>query len=952
MIPKEKLTRIENTASEVVEVINESTRWINNFLRDEERSDCNYDLKKCRRQINKIKAVVTQKPVIALFGASQVGKSYMANNLLYNSENKLEVFNHQDASTIDFIKYINPQGDGNEATGAVTRFTSDVETDINRYPVKLKIFNPKDVICIICDTYYNDFKEQDNPLPKRSQIIDFISGIQRMKSSVKHQYLTDDDVYSIKEYLEKYFSDKAFIIELEETGFWDSLADNIQYISSSNWVNIFSFLWNNHEELNQVFDACIIFLGTYDFPKFFYVKFDTLLRDSVNPVIDVRGFIAFFDNLHSFEVQVENGQIYKADSSKLCFLTSEIVLSVSEGSVINRPFIKEVDIIDFPGARSRDELMVLTPENLFKMMVRGKVAYLFNSYSTDFKTNILAVCMRTEQSNVTTVPGLINRWIQENLGKTPEQRGLNLLTDHTPLFIIFTWWNKQLQYLEATDDPDPKDKIKKLFETRYSEEIIKAPFNWHDEWKIINNTTSRFDNFYLLRDFKRSDNIFKRVNGAEDESNPYLTGAIEEYNKNYREKFLEYHNSNKKFFRNPSLNFNEASIPNKDGSELIIKNLMPLSSNKVFVPIYINHLNGALTEARSKLKKHYHSDKADEQIKKAAKEGSDLQLKMDIVFGMDAYYFGSFIEHLTISESEVLKFYHDLLQSEKLVKKKDTNTYILLRLMNPGIKAELSYEENLEVLRLNYNKDSAEETEKHFKESEKIDLNELFYGDMYNLQNNSIILAEEARDYWYKTKLNLENFSFFTGMGFDKTLLTRLFETMQTSFEKHHLTKAIAEEIRNYVDVQKRIEKAEDMIAHITAGIINEFVNSVGWTYYPETEKEKFAETNRVNSLNLKLPNEQETFNAIERISGDDPTQMSLEKLIDYMDNLNENLSRRPIDKEVISYVPMVKNYQRWSELMKVAFISNCDIPTYNIEANNKLAKILDKIEGYNFSIA
>jgi len=379
--------------------------------------------------------------------------------------------------------------------------------------------------------------------------------------------------------------------------------------------------------------------------------------------------------------------------------------------------------------------------------------------------------------------------------------------------------------------------------------------------------------------------------------------------------------------------------------------LIPVSDNNISVPIYINYLNDAVSEAKTHLQKHYHSDQADEQIRKSAKEGSDLQLKMDIVFGMDAYYFGNFIEHLTITESEILKFYHDLLQSEKLVKKKNTNAYILLRLQNPDISPDLSYAENVEVLRVNYNKQTAEETEEHFREKEKIDLNELFFGDMYNLLDNSIILAEEAKQYWYANKLNVDNFSFFIDKGFEKSLLTGLFETLQTSFDKHKMTRMIAEEIRGYVDVQKRIEKAEDMIAHITAGIINEYVNTFGWAYYSEAEKQKMYATNTANNLNLKFPATEEKFHTIQKVSDGESSEMTLEKLIEYMDNLNENLSKNPVDKDIIKYVPMVKNYQKWSELMKIAFIANCDIPTYNMEANKVLSELLDRIRKFNFSI-
>ena len=49
--------------------------------------------------------------------------------------------------------------------------------------------------------------------------------------------------------------------------------------------------------------------------------------------------------------------------------------------------------------------------------------------------------------------------------------------------------------------------------------------------------------------------------------------------------------------------------------------------------------------------------------------------------------------------------------------------------------------------------------------------------------------------------------------------------------------------------------------------------------------------------------------------------------------------------------VPMIKNYERWCELMKISLVANCNIPTYDIEANQQLGLILDKIKEYNFSL-
>jgi hypothetical protein len=426
----------------------------------------------------------------------------------------------------------------------------------------------------------------------------------------------------------------------------------------------------------------------------------------------------------------------------------------------------------------------------------------------------------------------------------------------------------------------------------------------------------------------------------------------QKYHKDYYEKFMEFHRGKEGLFENPEASFLEASIPGKDGSGLIIQNLVPISSNTYSVPIYVNVLNEALKNVKEELKKHHQSDSADEQIKKAAEDGSDIQARMNSVFGLDTYYFGSFIEHLTISENEIVGFYHDLVRSEKLVRKKDLNKYILFRANSPRLSPDKTFEENIQVLQEDYNKTSPEDAQKYFTEKEGLDLQELFYGDLHNLQNNSQILADEARDYWVNTKLKLDRFSFFIEKGFDKGLLTKLFDNMRTSFEKLKITKQIAHEIREFVDGPKKIEEAEDMIAHITAGKINEFITSMGWTYYSPTEKAKIRETQKSNSLNLRIPNDQDVFQSLAKIVDEDSPAMSLEKLMDFMENLSEKLNEKPLDVATLQYTPMVKNYQRWSELMRISFVANCDIPTYNVDANQKLGSILDKLKDFSFSLA
>lgn len=971
-IPQDKLVHIANQTGNLVEVVNEGIIWADTFLSNENRAETKYDVKKYRRTLKKIKAVVDKKPAIALFGASQVGKSYMANNLLYNRDNKLMIYNHRgndkgehnfDWKLIDYLQNINPVGEQNEATGVVTRFTATSETDEKRLPVKIKVFSPMDIITIICDTYFQEFQEQDKKeSPKEEKVQEHINTIKNCINKNSFQnVLTDDDVYEIKEYIEKHFSKKAenLLLDLKNIGYWDILADNISYINENDWAKVFSILWNFHVELDELVTANIKTLSSISFEKTVWIGFGGVVR-SDKSIVDVATVKKFFDNEETIKVQTEDYSIKNIDAAKFSIVTLEVILSVDKGTVDNRPFINNIDIVDFPGARSRGGIHNLNNESLLMMLLRGKIAYLFNHYSSNYKTNTLSVCMRTAQTDTTTVPSLINSWIEDNLGITPTERATNVSSPPPPLFIIFTWWNTQLGFEATSGAPEPITRLTKQFETRFEEEIMGKgnAYNWNTNWIERSGQMQRFSNFYLLRDFARSKDFFKQNRDNNDQflneidNDYFINDASQKYYDNYKNDFIKYHNKENKFFENPEEAFTEASTPNKDGSEYIIKNLIPVSSNKVSVPIYLNVLNDAVTKLNTELNKHYHSNDSEERLRKSAQDATTIQLKMDIVFGLEAYYFGSFIEHLTLTESEIVTFYHDLLVNRVMVEKKDTSAYVLIRSRNTDLDANKTFDENLTVLMNNYSFSSLEETKKHFQESENIDLKELFYGGKSNLKENSLVLAEAAREYWFDTKLNPDKFQLFIDKGLEKGMLIKLFDNLRVSYDKKvKMTNRVATQIRHFVDVEKRIDRAEDMVAHITAGLINEFVTSFGWSFYSDEDKTKLREAEKNSHLRLSIPNDQELFQALERINEPHNERMSVEYLLDYMNDLASNLNKIPIDTKAIEHVPMIKNYKRWSELMKLSFIANNDIPTYNIEANKKLGTILERIKEYHFAI-
>ncbi|MFZ4671401.1 MAG: virulence factor SrfC family protein [Flavobacterium sp.] len=940
-----------NVIGKYIDIVDKSVQWVKAFEKGKKRSESFIDLKTQSIELRKLYQVIDRKPVITLFGASQVGKSYMADNLLNDDTNRFFVVNHQNKKPYNFKDEINPIGEGTEATGAITRFVSELESDIDLLPVKIKIFKPVDIICIIIDSVYNDFKETKNyPKPDKTQILAHLNQIENyIDKNVNQLFLSDNDIISIKQYLHSFSSNTvAFLKDLDTLEFWEKVGENIQYIPPKAWSSIFNILWYSSEEMNSILEESLGLMEQLNFEFELNIDFAPLLRinkdekDKYIPVINVDCFKYFFDkDVKKTVVQTKQKNLIEVNNSILGYLTQEIVLTVSDSTILNKPFIKNIEILDFPGARSRGEFTNFSDK--VEMLKRGKIAYLFNKYSDNYQASILAVCFRSVvQSNVRTVPAILNNWINKNIGETEEMRDNFIQNNLPPLFIVSTWWNKMLEY--NSNSIVIIERLSNYFTYRFDEEIFKG-FDWINNWQKKNNV---FNNFYLLRSATEqfSGSFFKYDSSGNeilDLSNAYVSDRTKGFIEQIKQEFVRL-NESYKYFSNPNKSFDEASLPGKDGSAWIIENLLKRANSKFTLPLFINKTNDAVNNVNNILRPKFRSGGADEAIKKNHRHSLDLRLNLNVNFEKNPYLFGQFIQQFLVSESKIFEFYHDLLQSNLLIKKQELNKYILLRVDNPSINLNLSFEENIELLRQRYRYDTSEQVIEYFNNND-IDLNQLFFGDLHNLQNNSLILAEKAMEYWFNEKLTIENFDDFKKYNLNQNLLNELFDVLKTLFkDKLKLQDYISMLIRQFVDGQIKIDKAEDMIAHITAGVINKFVTSSGWEFFDQDRKDEIKATSEINQLNLIFPDD--NSNKIEFVvSNQKSDALSIEEVLEYMENLNSNLNQKTIDDKMKKMVPMISNFQRWLNLMEIAFITTCDIPNYDINANNKLGEILKEFD-------
>ena len=936
-----RLEEIANQTQDMITDINKSIEWSKENLREEQVDKAAYDLKASRRKLKKIKKAVTSNTTIAVFGASQQGKSYLVKNMLCDENSVLKIPDKGNNKNYDFISHINPPGGGAEATGLVTRFTYESELG-NCPPIKIRLLNPAEIITIITDSYFSDFKIRKNDI-KAEDVKRLVEKLPDFYSPKQQDVFTDDDVYSIEEYLKDVYYKTNLQHKLDayyDANYWNVLANNIQKIDPKNWVRVFEILWGNQERLSSLFVELLNGLKNVGFSKVIYTDFEAVLVPKT--ILDVTRLkeltSAYKGDL--LKVETSDKKEFTIGRNVLSAIASELILNISDDIYEKKgnEFLKDVDLLDFPGSRTRLELIEgeeLTDDDVTGMLLRGKVAYLFNTYSLNYEISNLLLCTGNTQSNVRSVPALVDKWINYNIGETPEKRSKVLSgASVPPLFVILTMWNCQLDY-DKDKGEDIEYKWKHRFDKLLGDEVFGS-YDWAKSWL----PETSFKNYYLLRDFKYSKDTFTgfEKNSVESGVDPEREEFYKEMKKSFRSSPLV-----KQFFNQPEDIWEKTSVPTVDGSRLIINSLAQSANNRTRSYRYSAILKEQKNDVTELLKRYYHDDDDAENIKKAVETGSSIHATADCVFGIDAIHFGEFIELFLITESEVYNLYHDLYASLTLADDNKINKYILIRdsaLKHGGLSTDKSYDNNLQTLLRTYNC----QDETRLAQLIKVDdFNDLFYGEMHQMKNRSQALAEHARDYWFDNSLNIKRFEKFVDLGFDKALLTDLIDNFKSQYDQLGLTKMIALRIREYVDKIKNINEAEYMVAHITSGIINDYVTSLGWSYYSEDKKQKIKSLNIDHNLNLIVPEDE----VIKSLSPEDYF-----RICESMENMNDILNERPTDNEKIKIIPMIANYRKWRELIKISFISGFDNIDYDIEANAMLGSILDNIKLYNFTIS
>tara|TARA_B110000285_G_scaffold235285_1_gene316073 strand:+ start:4125 stop:6893 length:2769 start_codon:yes stop_codon:yes gene_type:complete len=897
--------------------LNNASDWISNNLKFEERIVQGNEIKISRSDTHKICNSMESKPVFALFGASQVGKSYLVKNLISIEGAPLKIAGSD--REYDFLKEINPQGSGAESTGVVTRFA--LREKINsQFPIEIKLLTPKDIVIILCDSFFSDILKMDN----YPNITDFESECENLlekysNSNHNQENFTEDDIWDIKGYFTKNFNKFShYVNQIEDSNFWTCVGPLISKVPSNQWVSVFTILWNKNQFFDELFVKLIRVFDSIDFQTVVYAPFDVVLREK-GMILDVKRLSGILnDDVDPLDIKLLNDKLVSIGICQLSAITAELNLPIAESIGNQKEFLKTTDLLDFPGARGRLQLKQehINRESCPNMFLRGKVAYLFNRYSGNYEINNLLFCMHDAKLEVNELPSILFDWIQTNVGRDIEEREKRIGSlPQNPLFLVFTFFNKQLDFNKTNDLGDLNYKWKNRFNTFFENEFVTTKYDWDKNWTV---SKSLFNNFYLLRDFEYSNDVFSGFDESKKEN------GIHEYRKDYfkrlKESFLSFPFV-QSHFEDPQEMWGESASPAKDGSNLILDRLKPAANNFIKTKNYIEKLAEHKQKCVQILQKHAHSDDLGQKRNKAFRDGNDIHIGLNSLFDNPNVSLGMFINDMSVKETVVFNFLQE--NFLKLSQSKELDSSLIFKRQHPDLNSSMSKEDNLSILKDDFKMESIDEVNSYLQNN-NIDIEKVLENKVIT---SATRLVDGVLELWFKS-LEIDNFSVYAEYGLKTTILNSLVENLVNTFEILNVRNILIDLFEKKTRMIEPGPNAIEYLAHVSSNYINEFVASFGMSFMSDERLEGLNDLGRDFDLDLSLLNEQ--------------TVVLEKSLIDIFDS--------PASVEQQS-IPLIENYSLFILKVRLALLSNCGFASYNVESNNELMEIINNIEELEFKI-
>lgn len=924
-----------------IEIINDSLAWAKQFGKDAFPQEL---FKEFRRKLNKIQKALELNCSAAAYGESQVGKSYLMSSLLSSSSHPFVI--EHGGKEYSFINEINSSGGNNsmiESTGVITRFTIKRKSDTPKDKVKILNLSVVDIILLLADSYYNDIKINLDTVLSFDAINKELENLSHLWESrkIQHTIITEDDIKDINDYIKEVIGNSAAAVY--QSNFCKIIAPVVQYISVDKWIDVFSLLWNKNPEIDRLFATLINAYKKLDFQQEVYVPFDALLN-SKGTLLNIKWLDTVCgvkidtgtDDLYT-DVFDAKGRLLASNFSKgeLSALIAEITFELPETLADERKFLKEMDLLDFPGARSREKKKEKEISTVLPVMLRrGKVAYLFNKYSRSLQISSVLFCHHHNQKTEPTIGETINTWIEENIGKNPEERSkiLRFTNGVAPLFFVATKFNADLERTrnDKSDEYETLDKHWNRFDTVFPE-IIK-PNTWFDEWTITNGgKIIPFQDVYPLRDFYWSgkNGLFEGYSDGvvkSAETSVHIYPDYPDYWDRLKDSFMR-HKFVRTHFQDPEATWDEVATLNNDGSKAIIRNLDSISTvlDRARKERYQLELDQLKKELVGALQVYYEPEDAEAKNKKVRLIAGDIRRSLMHAVSADPAIFGKIIDSFMVSSEALRNIAYDIIVCHTETPK-DFTAINFIR-ASAGIDIKDNQQTNIEKLLEYYILEDEQELKTYLK-SQGFEIEDVISKEIHTLSSMGDVITKQIVDYWIEY-LN----AIAQGLLEKLPHADEVVFMLVSLFNKLEVRNIISKKINRYTEIFSESEQP-NAIGDFAALTLNNFVSTIGREYMSDDEIEEIRD--KAANCRLQVDCSPEGWNKTR-------ARQPLIATLQIFDDSASLVNQGRIDTKVLRQLPFWNNYQRWENFLIIGLIYSSDISHCDPVCNEKVRELIDR---------
>lgn len=609
----------------------------------------------------KVANATTRRMCVGVYGASQQGKSYLV-SILARPPGKAQLLARFGAEKLDFITEINPSG-GKESTGLVTRFSTHPSGHAvaPEFPVELRLLTETDLVKILANAFQSDFDQNNLKIeaPDEDAVLAVLAACEaKLAAAPVAAHLSEIALFDLGEYFNRNFKNRWET--LSPIRYWERIITLAPRLDLASRANLFSVLWGGIAELTELFAKLVGWLQVLGHAEDAATEL-AALRPRARSIIDVAALKRFGgsdDEGDRLRVRTMGGTgsggPHDLPRAALAALVAELRITIDE-----RPWemLEQADVLDFPGARSRYKLTDLpsaepnaegaNPRHdlVLELLLRGKIAYLFQRYAEERELTSLLLCMGNKPNEVKDLGFLVRNWIDLTQGSTPKQRSYT----PTALFVVLTMIDLEFQ-AKAGEALEQKWDIR--LHTSLTEPYRHD--HWVDDWdgKPFSNTVMlrnpNFDQEWLVE--------YETAAGTGELVKPLREIGLSTRNAGHREALeasFKASQSVARHIQKPDETWAAMLKLNDGGVAYIVERLSGMLSPSLKYGQLRARLDGSARALIHNLSRYYHG--VDEQTLREKEEAlKSLRAALNTAFRKQHYRaFPRFITSLMLSEREI-----------------------------------------------------------------------------------------------------------------------------------------------------------------------------------------------------------------------------------------------------------------------------------------------------------